>query len=245
MTDCAYPSVMRPLMDEKGKPVLNSKGEKVQPGIIPSMVLFDEDRSFLKPRYLRRGRLVDAVCNIVATGGTVPRAWWEGHSGEADDDRVEHEECRPYLEGCLKFLAEHEFVVKETQIEVIHKGLRYIGHADWFGYYLKNPECWHDLELKCGAPPPKWINAPRHIEGVTDATTEVTIRRINPLWVAYRRQSALYLMAANSMGYTLRRRAGLHLFDGTYQLVEHDDRSDIAASTIMVQSYHDREQFRR
>jgi hypothetical protein len=216
MPDCPYPRVTQ---------------------ILRSMVLFDQDASWLKPRYLRRGRLVDAAANLIATGFGIDGDWWKGHSGEAPDDRVEHEEVREYLIGVSAFLREHEFVVTDTQLEVVNESERYIGHLDWLGHFKKDPNRKVVIDLKCGPPPPQWISVAL-VEGGG------FVRRINPLWTAYRRQTALYKMALAQQSKIIVARAGLHLFDGTYQLVPHDDPRDLSASTIMVRSYHDREQFR-
>jgi hypothetical protein len=223
------PSVMRPRMDDKGRPIRNSKGDIAYPGIIPEMVLFDSDRSFLLDKYLRRGRLVDACANIVAMGGTIDPEWFLGHSGEAEDDRVEHAEVLPYLDGVREFLAEHDFKLNHFQLEVTHKTLNYVGHLDWIGVNRNGVE--YLIDIKCGKPPGRWK--------ATSPNSGIPCE--NPLWVAYHRQTACYAMA---YGQPYMKRAGLHLYDGKYQLVPHDDIRDIAESTIMVQSFHDRERFR-
>lgn len=233
MIPCELPSVMRPRMDAWGRPIRNSKGDIAYPGIIPEMVLFDSDRSFLLDKYLRRGRLVDACANIVAMGGTIDPEWFLGHSGEAEDDRVEHAEVLPYLDGVRKFLAERRIKVKWTQLHLVHKTLGYQGHGDW----LCDDEEYADLvelliDIKCGAPPPQWIM------GVGSTGRG---QRINPLWTAYHLQTAAYAMA---YGQPYMKRGGLHLFEGKYQLVPHDDIKDISTFTILCQAYNIREQYR-
>ncbi len=202
--------------------------------ILKEMILFDQDAFWLQPKYLRRGRLVDAAATIVATGGTVDPEWLNGHSGERDDDRVEHVEVLPYLDGVRQFLSEQHFVVKATQVEVVHEGLEYVGHLDWLA--CGQGKDWL-IDVKCGAPPAQWIK-PSMVTWMEGGAGH----RDNPLWVSYRRQTALYAMA---LGTPHIKRAGLHLFDGTYQFVPHDDRSDIAASTAMIHAYYDRIRFKR
>jgi hypothetical protein len=212
--------------------------------ILHAMVLFDEDRRFLWPRYLRRGRLVDSAATMIALNlqdpqrhPPIPEAWWYGHSGERDDDRVNHEECRPYLEGARQFLSEHHFILVQSQIEVVNHVEKYIGHPDWYGHFDNGrelPDAWKRdwiIDLKAGPPPPEFI-------------TVGESRRLNPLWVAYRRQTQLYKMASKRP-YNTARRASLHLFDSSYRFVEHADYRDEGRCLIMVRSFHDMQQFRR
>ena len=86
--------------------------------------------------------------------------------------------------------------------------------------------------MKCGPPPPQWLTL-KNSEG----------RRINPLWVAYHRQTSLYQLGLAAEHKIVAKRAGLHLYDGTYKFVPHTDYHDGPASILMVRSYHDRMQF--
>ena len=197
--------------------------------ILKEMVLFDQDTFWLKSRYLRRGRLVDAAASIIASGAEIAPDWYDGHSGEADDDRVDHKEVIPYLEGVNAFLAEHDWVLERCQLEVINPIEKYVGHLDWLGYFKTMPTVKWVIDMKCGPPPPEYITMPR---------------RINPLYVAYRRQVALYKIALGTQTGIIANRGTLHLFDGKYQFVRHNDVRDVTAALAMVRAYHDRQQFR-
>lgn len=198
--------------------------------ILKAMVLFDQDTFWLKPRYLRRGRLVDTCASLVAGGQTIEPEWFERASGTADDDRVEHKEVLPYLEGVSAFMVEHDFVLERCQLEVTNKSERYIGHLDWLGYFKSDAKSAKVIiDLKCGPPPPKFIK-----------------NRLNPLYVAYRRQTAMYRAALDQQEQIIAKRGALHLYEGTYKVVWHnDDWRDTQDAHIMVCSYHDMQQFRR
>src|SRR5580698_7963017 len=89
--------------------------------IIKEMVLFSEDTFWLKSRFLRRGRLLDAACCIIADRKTIEPDWFKGHSGETEDDRVEHSEILPELEAMRAFMDEHRFVLKNSQMVVVNE----------------------------------------------------------------------------------------------------------------------------
>jgi hypothetical protein len=197
--------------------------------ILKEMVLFDQETWWLKSKYLRRGRLVDACASIIASGKEIEPDWFKSHSGEADDDRVEHEECRPYLDGVRAFMAEHRFVLEASQMEVINSVERYLGHLDWLGYFEPMSNVKWVIDMKCGPPPPEYVTMPR---------------RINPLYVAYRRQVALYKLALATQTGVVANRATLHLFEGRYQFIRHNDVRDVNAALAMVRAFHDRQQFR-
>src|SRR5579872_4753167 len=79
---------------------------RVMRDIVGPLVLGNEDKFWLKPKFLRRGRLVEAAVTLLAQGKEIEPEWWGRHSGESEEDRVEHEDTKPYIEGGRKFLAE-------------------------------------------------------------------------------------------------------------------------------------------
>lgn len=186
----------------------------VMSGIVGPLVLGSEDKFWLKSKYLRRGRLVEAAVTLLAKGQKIPDDWWLRHSGEAEDDRVEHEECRPFVDGGRKFLAEVPCQLIAAQREVTNTEYRYQGHIDWYVALYEGPKSWV-VDLKCGRPPQPG----------------------SALDWAYRMQLALYVIAlATQDGKRTGDywRADLHLFDGTYQLVEQNRPSDLRHARILL-----------
>lgn len=203
---------------------------RVMVDIIKEMVLFDQETFWLKPKYLRRGRLVEAVATNLASGLGVEEAWWSRHSGEGVDDRVDHEECRPYAEAAAQWLNEMGFVLEHHQVEVVNPVLRCIGHLDWDGYF-KHDQDRHKwiIDLKCGPPPPEYSGGRR-----------------NPLFDAYHFQTALYKLgrASQDSTYAIAKRAGLHLFDGRYQFVPHNNPRDLIIAPKLAEHWHFRQQYK-
>lgn len=93
------------------------------------------DVSWFEPRHSRRGRLVDAACNILGKGCVIDPAWWHGASGEPgrDDDYTRHEVCRPFIDAYLSFLRETGFTMTHCAVEVRNTVVRVIGHIDQIG----------------------------------------------------------------------------------------------------------------
>lgn len=117
-------------------------------------ILIPQGSEWYLPKHQRRGRLVEYICGMAGMGKSIPDSWWSDHSGERDDDRVEHEECRPYLEAYLRVLAitGAKVVHAYPQIEVRHPQLRYQGHIDQVWQWWQNRE-WV-VDLKNGDPQP-------------------------------------------------------------------------------------------
>lgn len=185
--------------------------------IVSPLVLGNEDKWWLKPKYLRRGRLVEAAVTLLANRQIIEPSWWLRHSGESEDDRVEHLECEPYVIGGQKFLMEVPCQLIAVQREVISRDYDYQGHIDWQALLHRGPAD-YVIDLKCGEPPAKG----------------------SPLDWAYRMQLALYVIALaeeRKQSTSAYRRADLHLFDGTYKLIERGGLYDIRAARILLDYY--------
>jgi hypothetical protein len=68
---------------------------------------------------MRRGRLCDAACNLLAMGKDIEDPWYEAHP-----------ECIPYIDGYKEFLRAHEPKLVQCAFEVVNKAERYMGHPD-------------------------------------------------------------------------------------------------------------------
>ena len=68
---------------------------------------------------MRRGRLLDAACNLLAMGKIIPGDW-----------KNNHPECDAYTDGYYKFLLRHEVKLIKCAFEVRNHVLRYTGHPD-------------------------------------------------------------------------------------------------------------------
>ncbi len=68
---------------------------------------------------MRRGRLVDAACNLLLMGKVIPGDWANNHP-----------ECDPYTEGYAEFLSRHKVEYINCAFEVIDKTERTRGHPD-------------------------------------------------------------------------------------------------------------------
>lgn len=95
---------------------------------------FISDAFYFEPRHRRRGRLCDAACNLLGAGHEIETDWWSRTSGERDDDRVEHEETRPFIEAYMQCLRETGFTMTHCAEEV-RSGFRYVGHIDQIGHF--------------------------------------------------------------------------------------------------------------
>lgn len=169
---------------------------------------------FYKPKHLRRGRLVDAACNLLGAGRTIDPAWWEGVSGEGDDDRVEHEECRPFIDAYAKFLKETRFTMNYCALKVQNTTLRYVGHIDQIGAF-RGSDVLALLDLKTGG---------------------------KSNW--HRLQLGLYAPAVMEKLHLLRlRRFNLYLTgDGKYELVERKYRGDVEEAKMLAGAWWIRQQ---
>jgi len=191
--------------DDNGKPLPH-------PSIISSTIMRGQDSPWLLPKYLRRGRYVEHCVTMLAQGKKIPDAWWQGGSGEKKEhDYIDHEECRPYVEGGSKFLRENKWKLTTHSVEITHSTYGYQGHMDWLGRFEVDADqlIWI-VDLKCGSPNPD-------------------------MDFAYRMQLALYAMAA---GYNPCRRANLYLYDGTYKWVERNDRQDLVRAKAILSYYN-------
>ena len=108
---------------------------------------------FMKPQHRRRGRLVHEACHILGKGQEIDPAWFERSSGDGADDRVEHKDCIPYIDGYRKFMRDDPiprlFPLYATEHEVTNQCERYVGHIDQIG----NDD--QILDLKTGTSP-RW-----------------------------------------------------------------------------------------
>lgn len=68
---------------------------------------------------MRRGRLTDAACNLLAMGKELPQSW-----------EIDHPECVPFIDGYRAFLQRHKVNLIECAFEVIDKTERTKGHPD-------------------------------------------------------------------------------------------------------------------
>ena len=69
---------------------------------------------------MRRGRLVDAACNLLLMQKQLPESW-----------ETDHPECVPFIDGYRMFLAKHNPVIMlACAFEVVNKVERYVGHPD-------------------------------------------------------------------------------------------------------------------
>ena len=179
-------------------------------------------REFIKPRAYRRGRLVEAAATLLAQGRSIEPGWWTRASGEGNDDRVEHEECRPYVDSAAKFLRENPLTLLhpqpgQPQLEVTFPEL-FVGHVDWVVdmRWPDNRQLWGIVDVKCGEPP-----------------TEDS-----PYDLYCRYQLAMYLEAYVSMFGRFPRLANLHLWPGNYRLIMRTKREDRHAAIIMAEFYN-------
>ena len=68
---------------------------------------------------MRRGRLTDAACNLLAMGKVLPEAW-----------EIDHPECVPFIDGYRSFLQRHRVQLIDCAREVTNRNERYLGHYD-------------------------------------------------------------------------------------------------------------------
>lgn len=68
---------------------------------------------------MRRGRLVDAACNLLAMGKVIPGDW-----------KNNHPECDPYTDAYWDFFHHHKVELIKCAFEVVNKTERYQGHPD-------------------------------------------------------------------------------------------------------------------
>jgi hypothetical protein len=192
------------------------------------------DDRWWQSKHRRRGRLVDTGLTLLAQGKTIDPAWWSRHSGETPDDRVEHEECRAYIDSGAKFLAEFGFELRGAQVPLRCGFLGYVGHPDWIGHIistLNRPEGSLPLiarsspytpggniiiDLKVGSPPS------------TDSPYDWYCRlQLAAYQVAYVTEYAKHI-----------RRANLFLQPDEYHFIERTVREDAADWKAMVDYYH-------
>ena len=68
---------------------------------------------------MRRGRLVDAACNLLVMGKELPQSW-----------EIYHPECVPFIDGYRAFLARHKVELIDCAFKVIDKNNKFVGHPD-------------------------------------------------------------------------------------------------------------------
>lgn len=179
----------------------------------------DSDPFWLKPKYFRRGRLVEACATTLAKGIAIEDEWWQRASGEREDDRVEHEECRRYVAQVERLLREHKIRLIDAQVEVRHPALNYIGHLDWLLEHNNRFGIW---DIKCGEPP-----AP-------DSPFDYYCRIQLALYqLAYFRQHEQWLKTAN-----------LHIWPDGYRIVARNNPADRDTAMTVAHYYHERLKWR-
>ena len=196
-------------------------GGESDPGILYELLGDLVDTTWFKPLARRRGRLVHAGAHLLAQKQEIDPAWWDRHSGEGDDDLVEHESCRPYIQGAEKALGELGLTVIEVEKRVENPLERYVGHYDWLcepeGPQTTGYPNYTLIDLKCGNPPTR------------GSITEHM----------HRYQLALYKLAIAVQNKWIVKRAALYLpGDGNYKLVRYDDASDMNRALILARAYH-------
>jgi hypothetical protein len=87
--------------------------------ILKAAGLYADLERFGDPESMRRGRLVDAACNLLVMGKELPQAW-----------ETDHLECVPFIDGYRSFLQRHTVNLIECAFEVVNKAERYLGHPD-------------------------------------------------------------------------------------------------------------------
>jgi hypothetical protein len=81
--------------------------------------LYGDIERFGDAESMRRGRLVDAACNLLLMEKEIPASWYD-----------QHPECEPYIAGYQHFLIRHKVRLIQCAFEVVNKAERYIGHPD-------------------------------------------------------------------------------------------------------------------
>lgn len=76
---------------------------------------------------MRRGRLVDAASNLMATGHDLR----DFRSENGEIWQAAHPELSPYLLAMQKFLDEHTIIVVRHQVDVVNEYPKYRGRFDW------------------------------------------------------------------------------------------------------------------
>jgi hypothetical protein len=199
-------------------------GSADSPGIIYELLGDRIDTRWFEARHRRRGTLVHAGAHILARRETINDNWWYGWSGVSAADRVEHEECRPYLDGVALAVRELEIELIASEQLVRNPIVRYYGHYDWLlrCRSYRGLELLDNFDIKCGGPPPP--------DSITDH--------------AHRIQTALYAMAivieraSAGLPSIPVRRAALYLpGDGSYRLRRHRDPGDKTRALILAQAW--------
>lgn len=180
------------------------------------------DSAFYKPKHRRRGRYVHHWSHVIAQGGEVDAEWLQRSSGaEEADDKVEHAEVLPYIEGVRNALSENDISVSKVELEVENDILKYMGHLDWEGTVRGQPAI---IDLKCGAQA-EWHR-------IQTAYYGLALNRVD------------YKMTRKT---TLRQRWALYLGPiwGTksYKLVPHDQPHDYEAAKILVAAWWERQRY--
>ncbi len=88
-------------------------------GILHDAGLYGSIERWSDPEAMRRGRLVDAACNLLVMGKQLPQSW-----------EIDHPECVPFIDGYRAFLARHKVNLIQCAFEVTHKLERFTGHPD-------------------------------------------------------------------------------------------------------------------
>lgn len=172
---------------------------------------------YYQPKHLRRGRLVDAACNILGAGRSIEPDWWAMTSGERDDDRVPHTDCRPYIDAYATFLRETGFRMTHCAVEVRNAAYRYIGHIDQLGLLPARTFGAALIDIKTG--------------GESD-------------W--HRLQLGGYKPAVIQTIGEVPDRFNLYLTnDGKYRLVCRNNPRDVSEFAILAQAWHIKRGFRK
>lgn len=166
-------------------------------------------------KHQRRGRLVHHAAHLIAKGFEIEDSWWGRHSGEGDADRVDHEECRPYLEGVRNALAEQDIRVAQVELEVHNRHDRYLGHLDWLAEIQGKDEC--IIDLKCGQPA-KW-------HGIQLALYALALTSMAEKIRLYKRY-ALYLGPSHGKK--------------NYKLIAFNHPRDLNAAVVFAKAWHER-----
>jgi hypothetical protein len=194
----------------------------IEEGILWTNGLITSSDWFL-PKHQRRGRLVHAACHLIAQGQEIDEAWYGRGSGEGEDDRVEHGETLPYIQGCRNALAENDITDIECELEVRHRALKYVGHLDWKCICQSE---YAIIDLKCGAAPPPNVPHWHHIQTALYGLALSDILWVQTGKMIIFKRWALYLGPANGRS--------------LYKLVAHDNPHDYRAAENFALTFHNR-----
>lgn len=179
------------------------------------------DSTWFEPKHRRRGRLVHAAAHLIAQGKEIDEAWYGRHSGEAGDDRIDHEECLPYLDGVRNAIKDNDIFVDAWELEVEHRSLRYQGHLDWDSVVQCKAAI---IDLKCGMDA-KWHPVQTALYAMARTRQIYDSTKVTKLYRRY----ALYL--------------GPQWGARNYKLVEHNDPYDYKAAEHLALAWWDKKRY--